>query len=293
MGKSKSNRRKRARRFDQSRHAPASASAKPMSKDHPDSGKLDDRARALAIAEVTTVHGHRATDHMTMQPDDQADPAKVRIAVVTGPNSEVSLSKETIAGDVWPIRSISSLVIASAATASVAAVCRRMNLGRPDNGRQPSQRSLAMHAQRQAEPHHAAGLAILHAPATRQGLYQRQAPTADPLQVLGMPPGVSRAAGVDDLDVDLVLVECIADLHAAILITRGRMQDRVGDNLADQQQRGFLRGGPGNQGRRNEPAGGVDVFGSTRKPPYASLHPRPLGPVVRAPGDRYPARGRP
>jgi hypothetical protein len=31
--------------------------------------------------------------------------------------------------------------------------------------------------------------------------------------VLGIPPGVSGTVGVEDLDVDLVVVECVADLR--------------------------------------------------------------------------------
>jgi hypothetical protein len=90
-----------------------------------------------------------------------------------------------------------------------------------------------------------------------------------------MPAWGSGAAGVEDLDVDLVAVEGVADFQAAALVARGRVLDRVGDDLADQQLRGFLGRGPGGQRRRDEPAGGTDVFGSTRKPPRVWLHLRP------------------
>jgi hypothetical protein len=62
-------------------------------------------------------HSHRTTDHARVQPDD---PARVRIAVVTGPSSEMSLGKEIglckaalLYGDAVTLYSPNALLLAS------------------------------------------------------------------------------------------------------------------------------------------------------------------------------------
>jgi hypothetical protein len=71
----------------------------------------------MAITEVMMAHRHKATGHGPAQP---GDPAKVRIAVVTGPGPEVSLRKEIrlcraalLYGDAVTLYSLNALMLAS------------------------------------------------------------------------------------------------------------------------------------------------------------------------------------
>jgi hypothetical protein len=113
---SKSKRRKRSRHSGQRRHAPMAGSARPPSENLA-GGNPDDRAQATAVSEVVMAHRHKATGRAPAQPDD---PAKVRIAVVTGPGPEVSLRKEIrlcraalLYGDAITLYSPNALMLAS------------------------------------------------------------------------------------------------------------------------------------------------------------------------------------
>ena len=113
---SKSNR-KRPRRSRPSRQTRSPAPVKLPSKDHHDNENLDDRGQARAITEVVLAHDHKTSDRARAHPDD---PDRVRIAVVTGPASEVSLSKEIrlcraalLYGDAVTLYSPNALMLAS------------------------------------------------------------------------------------------------------------------------------------------------------------------------------------
>jgi hypothetical protein len=114
---SKSKRRNRSRHSGQRRHSPTAGSTRPPSENLVGPGDPDDRTQAMAITEVMMAHRHKATGHGPAQPDD---PAKVRIAVVTGPGPEVSLRKEIrlckaalLYGDAVTLYSPNALMLAS------------------------------------------------------------------------------------------------------------------------------------------------------------------------------------
>lgn len=113
----KSKRRKRPRQSRPSRQVQGSAPTKQRPGDHPNEENLDDRSQASAITEVMMAHDHKSRDRTGPEPHD---PDKVRIAVVTGPASEVSLRKEIglcraalLYGDAVTLYSPNALMLAS------------------------------------------------------------------------------------------------------------------------------------------------------------------------------------